>query len=89
MAADPTPCRVCGSPLPARPWGVSGPLGHCCVCDFVYSGSEGEAMHPATKEQRERYEATRRAQRRLGGNPDAQRQAGIDAIKALREVMNR
>ena len=32
MAADPTPCRVCGSPLPARPWGVSGPLGHWWVC---------------------------------------------------------
>lgn len=32
MAADPMPCRVCGSPLPARPWGVSGPLGHWWVC---------------------------------------------------------
>jgi hypothetical protein len=59
------------------------------VCDFVYSGSEAEAMHPATKEQRQRYEAVRRAQHRVGGNPDGQRAAGIEAIKALREVMHR
>jgi phage/plasmid primase-like uncharacterized protein len=67
-----------------QPWGKQW---HCCVCDFVYSGSEGEAMHPATKEQRERYEATRRAQGRLGGDPDGQRSAGIEAIQALRETL--
>jgi transposase-like protein len=64
-----------------KPWGKSW---HCRECDFVYDGSVGERESPETKKQRYRLTETRRAQRREGGEPDAQRQRGIEAIRALR-----
>lgn len=89
MTTCPT-CPICSARNASfitgtRPWGKQW---HCWECDFVYAGSQEEAMHPETKTQRERLKATRSAQKRLGGEPDAQRQRGVEFLRAMRDVLN-
>lgn len=59
-------CPICGERdadwLPyTHPWGKAW---FCHGCDFVYSGTQDEALHPGVKEQRERWVAMRQAQDR-------------------------
>jgi len=59
-------CPICGwrdaDWLPyTHPWGKAW---FCHGCDFVYSGTQEEAMHPEVRDQRDKWRAMRHAQDR-------------------------